>query len=234
MCAALLVPTGCAKFPSTLNAGTGAQLVVTMTVAGQINPSFYYFVAFNTSNDATGATGPVPVVAAPWGNGFIAGSATHFVEYHSTLPADGYAVYSFVSGSSLQQYTAIGVPTQDTPITTGSNAIQFRIPLSQLIVGAMTAADIHNLQVNFLTMDSIPVDPNNTSFHKIFDGLGDPSAGGLNNYITISTDQATTYSNSIRNIEHSGDVQQTTGSGLYNAVSEPDLDITDWSVQIVR
>jgi hypothetical protein len=206
-----------------------------MTVAGAINPDMYYFVVFNTSNDANGTAGPVPVVAPPWGNGFIAGSATQFVEYHRTLPADGYAVYSFVSGSSLQQYTAIGVPTQDTPITTGANTLQFRLPLSQLAYGTIAAADIHNIQVNFLATDRIPANPLDTSA-KLFDALGDSSfgSGQLNNYITISTDQATTYSNATRNIEPSGDVQRTNGSGGYSTTTEPDLDITGWSVQIVR
>lgn len=231
--AVLLLSAGCAKVPSSVNAGLGGQLLVTMTVNGAINPDMYYFVVFNTSNDPTGTVGPVPVIAPPWGNGFIAGAATQFVEFHRSLPGDGYAVYNFLSGTSLQQYTALGVPTQDTPITTGSKTLQFTIPLSFLQTSAIPTANIHNIQVNFLATDRLPTNPTDTS-PKLFDALGDPTVGQLNDYITISTDQATTYDNSTRNIEPQGDVQQTTGSGGYIPATEPDLDIVGWSVQIVR
>ena len=65
----LLLPAGCAKAPSgamgSTSPASGPQMFVTLTVAGSINPLYYYFVLFNVNNapGPTGQTGPVPVVA---------------------------------------------------------------------------------------------------------------------------------------------------------------------------
>ena len=78
----LLLLAGCAKAPSRgiTSPASGPQILVTMTVAGRINPSYYYFVLFNVRQNTTGPTGPVPVVAPPYGNGFAAGAFTNYVE----------------------------------------------------------------------------------------------------------------------------------------------------------
>src|SRR5690348_7437619 len=72
----LFLPTGCARSPSNNEsggAGSGPQLIITMTVAHQIRPDYFYFVLFNNAGDAHGTNGPIPVVAPPWGNGFAGG-----------------------------------------------------------------------------------------------------------------------------------------------------------------
>ncbi|MDR3707454.1 MAG: hypothetical protein P4L33_04075 [Capsulimonadaceae bacterium] len=231
--AATLAMAGCAKYPSSSSTSSASALLVSMTVAGVIDPNSYYFVVFNTSNDSAGASGPTPVVAPPWGNGFVSGAATHFVEYHGNLAADGYEIYRFVAGTSLQQYTAVGVPSQVTTISSTSNTIQFRIPLSVLATSTILAGAITNIQINFLTTDRIPVNPQDTS-PKLFDALGNSNygSGQLNDYITISTTTGATYNNSYENIEPAGDVQQTNGSGGYSQYNAPNLDITGWSVQV--
>jgi hypothetical protein len=206
-----------------------------MTMSGAITPDYYYFVIFNTSNDPTGANGPEPVIAPPWGNGFVGGSATSFVEYHSSLPYDGYAVYSFISGTSLQQYTASGIPTQDTAVTSSSRTLEFTIPLSYLATGSISTSAITNIQVNMIATDRLPSNPNDTSA-KLFDALGNSNygSGELNDYVTISTTQSGTYNNTKTPIEPAGDVQSTNGSGGYSNVSEPSLDIVDWSVEVSK
>lgn len=53
-----------------------------ITVAGNIDPGSYYYVALDADND-DGLDGPLPVAAGPqWENGWGTGSFTHYVEYH--------------------------------------------------------------------------------------------------------------------------------------------------------
>ncbi|MGQ9699044.1 MAG: hypothetical protein ACUVRO_13760, partial [Armatimonadota bacterium] len=85
-----LAATGCAKMPQGA-VGVGLRrLIVEATVRGSINPDYNYFFAINASGDAT--TGPVPVVSPPWGNGWSAGTMTHYVYCHPSQPGN-YGVY---------------------------------------------------------------------------------------------------------------------------------------------
>ena len=233
-CGLLLLPVSCANTPSSFqnSGGNGRQLIVTMTVQGQINPNDFYFVLFRNANDPNGTVGPIPVIAAPWGNGFAGGDFTHFVRYDATQPSSGYGVYSVVPGSTLRSFTYLGAPVQATPVQTGGNTIQFQIPLSQLATTAVPADSIDALQINFLNTNLIPVDPT-YSGTKEFDALGDArQSGQINAYITIRTGQAAIYNNSKALIaEPSGDVIQT-GTNVFQTVSDPDLDIVNWSVEV--
>lgn len=228
----LLLPVGCAKSPPSAST-TGPQLIVTMTVAGTINPQFYYFVLFNNANDPTGANGPIPVISAPWGNGFATGRTanaglTHFVRYDPTQPQGGFGVYSVIPGSNLRQFQYLGPPVQES-VT--NNTLQFRIPLSQLATTAVPAGSINSIQINFLTTNTIPIDPNYTGT-KYFDALGDSTQiGSINDYITISTTKNGIYQNSDKNLEPSDDVAEA-GNGVFRTVNEPDLDIVNWSVEV--
>jgi hypothetical protein len=231
----VLLLTGCAEYPpSNGSSSSGAMLNITMTVAGQINPNYYYFVVFNNVNDPHGTNGPEPVIAPPWGNGFVAGAATSYVEYSPTQPGDGYLIYKF-SGSTIQQSTAVGAPSQDTAVAPGGNTIQFQIPLSQLATSGVSASDTNYIQVNFIATNRIPVNPEDTS-PKEFDALGDshPGTGQLNDYITIPTVQSNNYSDSSIGDEPTGDEEVTNGSGGYSPVNDPDVDISGWSIQITN
>jgi len=231
--ALLLLPTGCAKSPAGTNSGTGPQLNISMTVAGRIRQDYSYFVLFNNANDTNGTNGPIPVVATPWGNGFAAGRTaggglTHFVRIDPSQPQGGYGVYAIVPGSDLRTFQYLGAPLQ---VTTGSNTIQFRIPLSQLGTMTVPAGSVQNLQINFLATNVIPTDPNYGGT-KFFDALGDArQPGGVNNYITISTAQSAIYQNSDKALEPTSDVTEA-GNGVFRPVNDPDLDITDFRVEV--
>ena len=228
----LLLPLGCAKSPPGAST-SGPQLIVTMTVAGSINPQFFYFILFNNANDSTGSNGPIPVISAPWGNGFAAGRTadaglTQFVRYDPSQPQGGFGVYSVVPGTSLRSFQYLGTPVQES---VSSNTLQFRIPLSQLATTAVPVGSINYLQINFLATNSIPVDPNYTGT-KYFDALGSSTdVGSINDYISISTAQNGIYQNSDKNLEPSGDVAEA-GNGVYRPINEPDLDIVNWSVEV--
>lgn len=228
----------CAEYPSGSSSTTGTQLNITLTVAGQINPSDYYFVIFNNANNTTGTAGPEPVVAPPWGNGFCAGSATSYVEWTGSQAGDGYAVYSFQPGTNLQVHPQIAIPPQDTVPGT-SSTLQFQIPLSFLATTAVHTSQINYIQINFIATNYIPVNPEDTS-PKDFDALGDtlPGQGQLNDWISIPAQIAATYDNANSAVkEPEGDEERTnggTGQYPFSPIVDPDVDLVNWSVQVVN
>jgi hypothetical protein len=205
-----------------------------MTVSGTINPNYFYFVIFNNINDSHGVNGPDPVIAPPWGNGFVAGAATSYVEYTPTQPGDGYLLYKFTD-STLQQSSAVSAPSQDTPVQSGGNTIQFQIPISDLATSTLSASQTKYIQVNFIATNRIPVNPEDTS-PKEFDALGDthPGTGQLNDYITIPTNESNSFSSSSTGDEPVGDEEVTNGSGGYSPVNDPNVDISAWSIQVTN
>lgn len=228
----LLAGAGCARAPGGSASSVGSQIIVSMTVAGRIRPDYSYFVLFNTTNSPTTSTGPIPVVAAPWGNGFAAGQFTQFVRYDATQGSAGYGVYSVVPNTNLRSFQFLGTPIQSTPVSDAGQTIQFKIPLAQLATSSISADQIRNLQINFIATNSIPADAN-SSATKLFDALGDArQTGGVNDPITIATLQSHLYQNSDSiSPEPSGDVTQA-GNGVFQTATDPDLDIVNWTVEV--
>jgi hypothetical protein len=234
----LFVPLGCAKSPSGVSA-SGPQLIITMTVAGQIDPTqYHYYVLFNNSNDTTGSVGPIPVVSEPWGNGFATGSGTNgagltsYVVYDNSQNSaqGGFGAYTAVPGSDARTFQYVGAPLQ-TSVT--SNTIQFRIPLSYLATTAVPTANITSLQINFLTTNVVPVNSNDNTIQKYFDALGDSNdISSVNDYITIPTTTSGIYQNSDKNIEPSFDDVAQAGNGNLANVNLPPIDIVNWSVEV--
>jgi len=236
----LLIIQGCARVPPGATF-IGPQLIVSMTVAspGTINASYYYYVLFNATNNPVASQGPTPVTSSPWGNGFAAGQFTGYVLADGSQSFGGYGVYSYslVPNTNPPKYQSIylGSPINTTPITPSSTFIQFTIPLSQLATSSLPASSITAVQINFINTDRVPLDPNDPN-PKEYDALGDariPSQ--VNDPITIPVQQAGTYTNaSALDKEPEGDVQQCASDGACTTVSNPSLDIVDWSVQVVQ
>ncbi len=226
----LLLAAGCAKTPTTANGGVGPQLFITMTVKGQINPADFYFVLFNVNNTAGvgGATGPIPVVASPWGNGFATGAITSFVEWTGNT-----YLFNVVNPAdpTLRTYAPgqFALPNA-VPPQTGGTTLQFQIPLSFLATASIPVASITSVQINFLATDAIPLDP--YSGTKLFDALGTSNeVGSINDFISIPTMQSGVYQNSDKLLEPSGDVTQA-GNGTFQTADNPDLDIVNWRVEV--
>jgi hypothetical protein len=219
---ALLV-AGCAKFPASGINASSKQLVISMTVAGQINPNYVYIVALypSTSINPTGQ-GPIPVIAPPWGNGFVAGNCTYFVRW-DPLQSPAYQIFQFNDPVTLNNYFQIGVPQSYVDVTSGGKKLTFTINLSQIAPSVDAANAYQSLQVNFLTMDRIPQGSSGGS--KNWDALGDGrTVSGVNTWLTIPLTTTGTYDNNrYSGIEPTGDVV---------ADGDPDLDISDFSVQV--
>ena len=159
-----LVP-GCARLPSGAGAitGSGPQITVSMTVRGQIlqnsiaGRNFYYFFLFNLTDNPTDP-GPIPVITAPFGNGFAApnnstnsqgGRAQGFVGFVLYCPvivgAIGYGLYTVpanpaIPGQLMDVTTLslnggfIGPTALDsyTPVLQNGSVLSFRLSLNRL------------------------------------------------------------------------------------------------------
>ena len=246
----LLLPAGCAKSPSNGSTSpvSGPQLLVTMTVAGNINPNCYYYILFNVNNtpgpNNSSITGPVPVVATPFGNGYAAGAFTNYVEYNSGQTGgtnfNYYAVDPTLFNSQVLGQSRL-VQAQAS-----GNTLTFQLPLAYLTTSTVTTADkINSLQVNFITTNVVPPNGQNISVPKYFDALYPPQQAG-NSYVNLiirdsgGTLLANTFNNTTSGVnEGAGDVAQyvngipiivsgTTADG----VTTNDLDITGWTIQL--
>lgn len=214
-----LTMAGCAKLPDNGTGANGTRLSFTLKVSREIRPGYIYMVALRPSTDLNPPEqGPIPVIAAPWGNGFVAGTVTHFVMWANTQ-SPRYLLYQFRPGTNLIEYFATGAPVNYIDVNPGEKILRFEVDLTQLAPHAATAATYQSIQVNFLTMDRIPQGAGGT---KNWDALGNSTLPGeVNSPITIPLRTSGTYDNArFNDLEVPGDVV------------DPDLDITDFSVEV--
>ncbi len=216
----VLAFAGCARFPEVPAERGVRRLIIEMQVAGRIRPEYHYFVVFNLSNDSTGSAGPLPVVSPPWGSGFASGAFTHYMRYASFLPQGGYALYRVEQGTENQPppHVYLGVPISVETVSANSNRLRFEIDITQFIPDERDARAMRFIQLNFITTDIIPTDPN-TPVRKNGDSLGDARIGEFR-YLNLRIDQNRVVRNSDSLLESADDV------------ADPDLDIVDWRVEV--
>ena len=161
-----LLLAGCAKAPSggITSPTSGPQLLITMTVAGIINAAYYYFVLFNvnmTPNaNNSGATGPVPVVAPPYVNGFAAGAFTNYVEYNQSVPGGtGFGFYT-IDPMPCASPNYIGSSGYLVSSLVSGNTLSFQLPLGFLATSAVTADQIQTCKSISSRPTSRPVSNN--------------------------------------------------------------------------
>lgn len=215
MVAGILMTTGCARVPDEA-AGPLVRrtLTVDFTVAGRINPLYYYYIALDTGGNPV--EGPVPVVAFPWGNGWGTGKITHFVLYHLGT----FGVFRFVPGTDLLQADALGTPFDfNRPEDAPGNRI--RVTLD---VDATLGQDVNVVNLNIIATDRINIEPTSLET-KVVDALGFTG----NQFLTLPLDIPQTFTNSqLTDPEQAGDVPPA----LQPGVEEEDLDIIDWSAEV--
>lgn len=217
-CLTAILIGGCAKFPGGGGGAGSKRLIFKMTMDGPINPGFVYIVALNPSTLESPITqGPIPVIAPPWGNGFVAGGVTYFVRW-DTAQSPHFLIYQFRDGQ-LIDYFERGVPVNYLEVGAGDKTIQFEIDLAQIASSTAEADTFQSVQVNFLTMDRVP---QGTSGDKFWDALGDgrlPTE--INEFVNIPLRTSGTYDNRrFQDLEPRGDAP------------DPALDIIDWSVEV--
>ena len=223
----------------------GRQMVVTVKVRGKVDlENDYYYVVFNVNGvPRNGFTGPVPVVTdfQRGGNGFAGGAFTCFVEGHRGEPqGSDFGIYRIGSDGLSRTYQS--APLEES---VSGDTLSFRLPLSVLAsASGLSEAQVTTLQVNIIATDVVPTSPNDTT-NKDFDALGDPRTGDTDDFVTLSTRQATTYNNfSSVTPEGPGDVASYDGDGHISVVPGQDgptakvpanitaLDIVDWTIEL--
>ena len=215
--AILFTLAGCAKFPSTAPT-TGKQLVLTLKVRGRINvsdPNYHYFIAID--NDGDPNTGPWAAVVPPYGgNGWVTSQdaahskgLTSFIRYDAAN-TEGY-LYGVLPGSYFLNVSSPQPPIR-AELLDGGATLRIIVDFSQVATTSIPVAKLEQLDVNFITTNSLPVNGDYVA-GRIWDGLG-PSG---QNYVNVDTTTDRLYYG-------------------YNAdgpgVSDPDLDITYWSVEV--
>ncbi len=217
--------TGCAKYPTT-PVQSSRQLIITLTVRGQIEPedtvdpsfSRHYFIAIDNDNDPN--TGPLAAFYPPYGGtGWVTSEdaqdsigLTSFIQYDTDNPL-GY-IYGVLSGSYFLNRTS-PLPIISAQLLDGGSSVRFVIDFSQLATDDIPADDITQLNINFITTNALPTGSNQYVEGREIDGLG-PSG---QEYITIptTTDQ----------------IFQDDDEDSPNLVpSDPDLDIIHWQVEV--
>ncbi|MBS1704424.1 MAG: hypothetical protein JST40_01010 [Armatimonadetes bacterium] len=224
-CSAILL-TGCARLPKNTVDLSSTRIHFKFKVDGRIRTgseqggsgqAYIYMVALRLSEEENPTdTGPIPIIGPPWGNGFVGGNATHFVQW-DPAQANEFTIYKFIN-SDLLQWQTLGYPVAFQPVVQGTSWIEFEVALSQLEPDATQAAKIRSVQVNFLTMDSAP----QTGNSKLWDALGDgrlPSE--INQYLVIPLRANGLYTN-----------QRAGGIEPVGDQIDPDLDMSDWSVEV--
>lgn len=217
---AMLLAAGCARFPEGADqTQVRRRLTVTFDVAGRINPNYYYFIAIDTTGDP--GAGPVPVVSAPFGNGWGTGEITHYVRYH----LGSFEVFRFREGSNLLLPDPLGTPFQfNRPEDAPGNRIQVVLDLDTL--RATTDAPLDRINLNIITTDRIDIEPTFLAT-KMYDALG---ATG-NHFVNFSVNVNQTLSNATAlfgDPEEAGDLPPQPAPG----VEVNDLDLVNWSVEV--
>ena len=217
------VPFGCAKYPKDLVNTVGARLIFAFTVNNRINPNYIYVVALRTSTDLnpTDGLGPLPLTQPPWGggDGIVSGACTHYIKYDARYTAP-FRIYKFLD-NLLNNSREIDFATRFDTVDNSSRTLRFELDLTQLTDGnAAQAAALQSVQVNFLTMDKIPVVHTD---RKIWDALGNSQDPSDNRFISVPLDVSGFYDNDYYGrIEPIGDV------------ADADLDIVNFSVEVIK
>lgn len=207
-----LLAAGCARTPDGASDGGGTLVTFQVQLKGAVNPSLYYYVLLDTDNDPS--DGPVPVVARPWGNGYAAGSYTHFVLYH----AGTFGVYRSSDADHTEQ-VYLGRPLQAFVTTTNNPSDTLQIQIEAGMVDDANPS-VASFDVNVVCTDRVPLDPQDAT-PKVVDGLG---ASG-NDYVSIPLTFTTSYANGVDPDPGHPEREEAW-------VTEPSLDMVNWRIVV--
>lgn len=219
LCVLLLISpwlTGCARYPAGGDDPNAPPVTIraTMTVAGQINPAYYYFLAIDTDNND--GDGPIPVISdeelsSGWGT--ISGLGPNDP---ITVPPF-FVVYNAGSFQMYRDGQPIGPPYSGEVLSNRSGLV-IEVDARELV--PESAALPTTLQLNWITMKDLTIPPQDSGFTKEYDGIG-PS--GTDYVYAIPLDQ-----NWIR---ASGDEYGTPPEYANDTTETKDIDLIGWSIE---
>ena len=208
---------GCARFPSTItpNGAPTRTVFSEISVAGTINPSYYYYLALDT--DGNSATGPTPV-AQGVGWGVISPTP---INQPVALP-DFYVVYHGGQFMQYQNAVAIGPPYRgETP-----DNKHLLVEIDQSLIATTVPSFV---QLNWITQEDISSPPQGNNI-KQYDGFGYNGNQYLDHVILDAPN--------IRQSGVNGENPELAYNQKYldgtteNTTNNPDIDITGWQVEV--
>lgn len=217
MPALVLLLAGCARYPSDQTNPVVPPITLrsSITVAGQINPAYYYFLAIDT--DGNDANGPVPVVSGPeLGNGW--GTISGLGPNDPIKEPPFYVIYN---GGSFQEYRngqPIGRP-YNAEVTSDRTGLVVEIDVRDLVPSGTLLPD--TLQLNWITMKDLTIPPQDIGYTKEYDGFG-PT--GTDYLFDVPLNQNWTRA--------SGDEYGTPAELPNDTTTTGDIDLIGWSVDI--
>lgn len=228
----------CAKFPENGGNANVTRITFRMRVQGKINTAqdddpltnYLYFVAIRATSDENPdpvLTNPQPIFS-PNPNGFVNGQPTHFVEFNTLNPTESfpYHIYRFARTGNPSNPIDLGQWTEvqqriinfERP-TNGGNVLQFDVFINQLADTEEEQNNLRFLQVNFLTMN-----------RRLLTDTG----GRIQDYLGRNSDPLDV-NKAIRVDLRTNDIKENTADYEPEGdVVDPDLDIVDWSIRVVR
>ncbi|MCX7799028.1 MAG: hypothetical protein N2109_01650 [Fimbriimonadales bacterium] len=213
-----LALAGCAKVPDTGGTVRSRRVIVTLTFAGPVRSDYVYIVGLQplaTPNPTS--LGPIPVVAPPWGNGFVTGGCTYFVRW-DPAQSPTYLLYRF-RDAALTAWFDVGAPINAVEPGPGGRTLRFELDVSQLAPTRAEAEALASLQLNFFSQDRVP---QGSSGGKAWDALGNSRLpSDVNQYLTVDLRRNGLFTN-----ERAGGLEPP------NDVADPSLDLVDWSVEV--
>jgi hypothetical protein len=216
--AGLGTSAGCARTPGGAAGQPPRQLILRMTVDGIITPDNFYYLALDFSGDES--QGPIPVFGPPWGNGWGAGSITHYVRIRGNQAE----VYRIRPGTNLLEQDFLGRPFDYLP-PINSGVVQVTLDLDTLLP---TNSSVTFVNVNYIATDRVDVDPRFTG-PKLVDAFGDSGTRFIS--IPIRTNRVFTNLDFPSPVEPRGDALLVPDRLPANA---PNLDIVDWRIEVRR
>jgi hypothetical protein len=203
---------GCARTPAGTPSLTIREMSFQIVFGGPINDNYYYFVAIDTTG---GGDGPTPVFPSfTTGEGWVTGSATHYVEYRQRQ----YTVYRIVSMDPFRS-EPIGAPVRSTPPAPGSSTLAFTIDLNTI------GATSDSVDVNIISVDQPFSDI------RLLDGLG-PTGTQYLGEVDILTDRTISNTSEGFPLEEPDDVLDQDRVIQTPSDQTRPLDIIDWSITI--
>lgn len=217
---------GCAQYPENPSSMEN-QVIIEFSVAGRFitsdsmdsNSKRYYFIAIDCDNVSD--TYPLPIIAPVdnygWGNGWGTSDKaseskgiTSYIKYDANNDPPNF--YNIVPGSKLLASSAPLIPVSSEIINNGKT-MRIILNYSQIATASVLKDQIENLQFNFITTNQLPVDPNSMAPGRKWDALGYKTE---KEYVEVNAKKTYTY----------------TGSDDTGDVSDTNLDITDWKIEI--
>jgi len=199
--------SGCARTPEGSVIIPVRAFTVTLTTAAAVNDDFYYYTVIDTEG---GGAGPLPVFPGVIpGQGWVTGSATHFVEYHRGQ----FTLCKFLDLDQFQ-YVRIGTPIN---ASASGQTITFTIDLNDL------EANGESIDLNFITMD-YPL-----AQRRSIDALIAGSASTLNLLVTSDSDPD---NDSFGSLEQPDDLLNENGSPAATTEITRPLDMIGWRLRI--